>query len=516
MRRIPSLVSTLIVAVTLLAASPAASAVAQELPLPLEPEAAADDFTFFGSGWGHGIGLSQYGTLGLARKGWGATKIVKHYYTGVTVPKKAPPASSIRVGLVQAQVKVTLTAVGGPFTFVLQKGKVIAKVPAGKTRHVTIVDGKYEITTGTGKVVGDKLWGGKKNDLYATRDGSRIWVADWGHHIGRGKVGFNIISDTAADVVAVMAVESYVKGIAEVPNSWHKVALRTQAIVARSFAYWRLAVAPRSGCSCDILSTTSDQAYIGHDKETSELGDRWVDAVDATKRKVVRHNGKYVYTPYSSSSGGHTEAIQKVWTAASPAAWLKAVCDPEDDVPENPNTTWEETFTASAVTSALKPYTGDIGTVESFTNYSRGKSGRVTTVKVVGGQGSAVVDGWEIRTGLGLNDSRFYVNKNFNITARIRSKYDAVGCKPGKSMSQKISVGGGRYQRFKKGRIYVNDAADRVTWLRGKVLNKYLDVGGHTSDLGLPVKYVGLANGAKGVFDGGEIVCNPGCTVTYD
>lgn len=514
MTRTLSLVATLAVAASLLAATPAASV--PDAPDPLAPVSVADDFTFFGSGWGHGIGLSQYGTLGLARKGWGATKIVKHYYTGVAVTKKAPPEPSIRVGLVQAQSKVTLTAVGGPFTFVLQKGKVIATVPAGKTRHVSIVGGKYEITTGTGKVVGDKVWGGKKNDLFAKRNGSRIWVADWGHHIGRGKVAFNITSDTLADVVGSMPVESYVKGVAEVPNSWHKVALRTQAIVARSFAYWRLAVAPRSGCSCDILSTTSDQAYIGHDKETAEQGDRWVDAVNNTKRKVVRHNGNYVYTPYSSSSGGHTEAIQKVWPAASSAAWLKAVCDPEDDVPENPNTTWEETFTAGAVTSALKPYTGDIGTVEKFKNYSRGKSGRVTTVKVVGGQGSKVVDGWDIRTGLGLNDSRFYVNKNFNITGRIRTKYDAIDCKPGKSVSKKISVGGGRYQRFKKGRIYVNDGADTVTWMRGKVLNKYLDVGGHTSDLGLPVKYVGLANGAKGVFDGGEIVCNPGCTVTYD
>lgn len=504
MRRTLSFAIVLIVAAALPAVGPAT------------PALAAKSFKFHGGGWGHGIGVSQYGTLGLARAGWAAAKIIKHYYTGVKVKKKVPPQPKIRVGLVEDQHAVKLTAVDGPFTFVLQKGKVIADVPAGKTRTVTILDGKYEITTGAGKVVGGKRWGGKGNDLFAKRKGSRIWVADWGHHVGRGKVAFNIISDTLADVVAVTSVHQYVYGVAEVPSSWHKVALRVQAIIARSFAYWRLAVAPRSGCSCDILSTTSDQAYIGYDKETATDGGRWVAAVRKTKRQVVRYKGAYVYTPYSSSSGGHTEAIQKVWPAAAPAAWLKAVCDPRDDVPENPNTTWKETFTAGKVTSALKPYTGGIGTVKKFTDYDRGKSGRVTTVKVVGGKGSEVVDGWDIRTALGLKDSKFYVNKNLNITGQIRDKYDAINCKPGKSLSKKISVAGGQYQRFNKGRIYVNDGADKVTWLRGKVLAKYLDVGAHTSDLGLPTKYVKLANGAKGVFDGGKIVCNPGCKFTYD
>jgi SpoIID/LytB domain protein len=275
-------------------------------------------------------------------------------------------------------------------------------------------------------------------------------------------------------------------------------------------------VAPRTGCSCDILATTGDQAYVGYDKESATSGNRWVSAVNKTKRKVVQYKGNYVYTPYSSSSGGHTENIEKVWPAASPAGWLKATCDPRDDVPENPNTTWKETFSAGTVTSALKPYTGDIGTVKKFKDYSRGKSGRVTTVRVVGGQGSAVVEGWDIRNALGLNDSRFFVNKNLNITGRIRNKYDAIDCAPGKSKSNKIGVDGGRFQKFNKGRIYVNDAADKVVWLRGNVLDKYIDVGAHNSKLGLPRKYVKLANGAKGVFDGGTIVCNPGCTVNYD
>ena len=33
-------------------------------------------------GFGHGVGLSQYGTLGFAQHGWTADRILAHYYTG--------------------------------------------------------------------------------------------------------------------------------------------------------------------------------------------------------------------------------------------------------------------------------------------------------------------------------------------------------------------------------------------------------------------------------------------------
>ena len=33
-------------------------------------------FTFYGAGWGHGVGLSQWGAYGLARQGWGARRIL--------------------------------------------------------------------------------------------------------------------------------------------------------------------------------------------------------------------------------------------------------------------------------------------------------------------------------------------------------------------------------------------------------------------------------------------------------
>lgn len=44
--------------------------------------------TFTTTGFGHGVGLSQYGANGMAKNGYNYEAILKHYYTGVTLVKK--------------------------------------------------------------------------------------------------------------------------------------------------------------------------------------------------------------------------------------------------------------------------------------------------------------------------------------------------------------------------------------------------------------------------------------------
>ena len=44
-------------------------------------------YTFTGRGWGHGVGMCQYGAYGLAKMGVKADEIIKHYYTGVDITK---------------------------------------------------------------------------------------------------------------------------------------------------------------------------------------------------------------------------------------------------------------------------------------------------------------------------------------------------------------------------------------------------------------------------------------------
>jgi len=47
----------------------------------------AISYSFTGRGWGHGVGMCQYGAYGLAKMGLKYDAIVKHYYTGVDLTK---------------------------------------------------------------------------------------------------------------------------------------------------------------------------------------------------------------------------------------------------------------------------------------------------------------------------------------------------------------------------------------------------------------------------------------------
>jgi stage II sporulation protein D len=42
---------------------------------------------FQGSGWGHGLGMSQYGALGMAKEGYNYQDILKYYYTDVQIER---------------------------------------------------------------------------------------------------------------------------------------------------------------------------------------------------------------------------------------------------------------------------------------------------------------------------------------------------------------------------------------------------------------------------------------------
>ena len=50
-------------------------------------EKSGDNFVFYGRGWGHGVGMSQWGAMAMAEQGWTAEKILTHYYPGTAVRK---------------------------------------------------------------------------------------------------------------------------------------------------------------------------------------------------------------------------------------------------------------------------------------------------------------------------------------------------------------------------------------------------------------------------------------------
>ena len=52
-----------------------------------------DSFVIVTFGWGHGVGMSQQGAIGLARAGYSYIQILQHYYTNVTIMQEQYPAT---------------------------------------------------------------------------------------------------------------------------------------------------------------------------------------------------------------------------------------------------------------------------------------------------------------------------------------------------------------------------------------------------------------------------------------
>jgi SpoIID/LytB domain protein len=505
----------LVLALSLLG-GPAAGA--EEAATGTEPRATAAAptgrvFTFFGAGWGHGVGMSQFGAYGLALRGWTGQRILEHFYRGTTVGTVDPAPRRIRVGLLQGRDAVQLVAVTAPVQLRVdgRRGPVLVELPVGETWTVRLRSGAYEVTGPDGAPVAGPA---AESTLFVVDagDGAGVSLPQTGHTYSSGWLEVASYEPCPGcrrklRAVNVLGTQAYLYGVAEVPSSWPEEVLRAQAVAARTYAFQRVATAGqhRPICDCAVYASTLDQVFVGDDKRTAPLGERWVAAVDATRGQVVLEEGQLASTYYHSSSGGYTEDVRNVWGGDAP--YLRAVCDPGDYVSANPNREWEVSMSASDIGTRIAAYTGhQVGEVLSFSDIVRGASGRILSLTVNGTLGSAALSGSALRRALGLKDTKVWINSDKNISGTIRATYDRLMCRPGLPTSPERPVPGGSYQAFEVGRIYANDALGRAVWLRGAVLERYLAVGGPEGVLGLPrTGEQRIPGGTRTVFDGGRI-----------
>jgi stage II sporulation protein D len=472
--------------------------------------AAGKPFTFFGSGFGHGLGMSQWGAYGLAQDGWSATKILAHYYSGTTVGRDDGP-SNLRVGLTQGRSAIALEASSGAVKLRLgdpRNGDVVATIPNGETWHVRVATNHYRIVDADGNTV-DRV-GGPNSPIFAVYEpiGARVHIPEAGHTYNRGYVEFGLTScqsSCSMRLVLVISPQEYLFGLGEVPSSWPMAAMQAQAVAARTYAFTKAASSQhRSGCDCAVYASSLDQVYAGWDKEGATDGDRWVHAVTSTNGQVVKNGGHPIQAFYMSSSGGFTEDNENVW-GGSPVSYLRGVCDPGDFTTANPSATWDVTMTAGSVTQDLGL---GIGTVTGFANARRGVSGRIVSITVHGQDGDRTISGATLRSALALRDDRLWINTNRQIVGAIRTKYDALGCAPGLPTSRQVDVAGGRRQTFEDATIYWS-AATHAREVHGSVLAAYLDAGGPGGRLGFPVTDTHRLNNGhvRSGFEHGTITC---------
>jgi peptidoglycan hydrolase-like amidase len=466
-----------------------------------------------GGGWGHGIGMSQYGALGRARHGKSARQILTHYYSGVAIGRGRMPRR-IRVGLLQYRSSIKFRSFakrqGGGRVELRLKGSSgsFAAGPVGtRWRLEASSAGGMRIYKDGKKVVrsGRTVFARSRALVVVFRKfGTILSVSGkpYDYALGRLKAGWYSSDSCPAGkclrLVASLSMQHYLYGLGEVPSSWPIQVLRTQAIAGRTYAYRKVVTdgQDRYPCDCAVYDSTLDQAYIGDAKRTGSgvYWDDWKRAVDSTKRRIVTYGGKPIQALYSSSSGGYTEHNENVWGGTA-YPYLRGVRDRADAVADNPNHSWRFTMPWKSFSARLNSYYG-VGRLRRFSLLKPfGVSGRVTVpkpagggVRIVGGKRKVRTSGWSIRSALALKDSLFRVKVVYNVAPAFQgsSALEASGANFAAGPVHRMGSGD-LVQELHDGRLTLNRRRGAVVWQHGPLLDAYLELGGARSPLGLPV-----------------------------
>jgi stage II sporulation protein D len=284
----------LLAAVFLAVPATHASRSAAKAPPYVAPRGSGALFLVTGHGWGHGVGMGQWGAQGYALHGYSYEDILAADYPGTTLSQTA--VRKIRVLLADGMRRLSVSS-DQPIAVVDGKGATHT-LPAGATKLTTALP--YPAPLSLSAAHGATLTLGSAY---------------------RGKLVISLVKGRLR-AIDVVSVQQYLDAVvpSEMPSSWQPDALEAQAVASRSYA-----LAGHNPSAAYDLSV-SGQSYAGATAETPQ-GNA---AVDATKGQVLTYGGAIATTVYSSSSGGRTQSAADAWGGGAP--YLVSVKDPYDTV----------------------------------------------------------------------------------------------------------------------------------------------------------------------------------------
>ena len=362
-----------------------------------------NEWIIVGSGWGHGVGLSQYGALGQALDGKSWQDILAHYYPGTNLTE-SPSDKQITVGLSQdktavfvrldklsedAQLEVSIdgnaVATLGSDTVIRVESNSNAIVSSGGA------DGRAE-ARGSGKKVSFRISTG--SGLINTNSGSPDTnagsaLATPGHRYKYGilNVVYGGDNDGRPDLytsISMRLADEYLLGIGEMSSTWNKAALVAQVVASRSYGLGKLNSGLRGNCGCHIYNNATDQVYVGYSKES----DAWRDAVNSAvtssnQPAVLTYGGKAVTAYFASSTGGRTMSTMDAW--GGNVSWSQSVDDNWSINARNPNARWGVRMSQNSMATAL-----GLSNVQSIEVVERYSSGAAKTLIAKDANGGSV------------------------------------------------------------------------------------------------------------------------------
>ena len=305
-------------------------------------------FVLTGSGYGHGVGMSQIGAEGQAMEGQSAQYILNYWFPGTQIVS-VPDTQLIRVniahqvssasivvaaGFPHSNVDLTSNPDGSPNNGGLGVSTSTYKFSLlGKKIVATMYNKGSPILPFPAQSAWNIYWTG--TDTFPAAQGNdpftviKVSSSTGSIQLRYGKIQLKIVG-SKIEITDTMTIDQYVLGISEMSSNWLPSALQAQAIASRTYGLAHLTL--RKACDCNVYNTTYDQAYIGYAKESEPgVGQNWQSAVtstetDPTDAQAIYYLGKPISVFFFSSDGGQTQNSSDVWGTAFP--YLTNVQDP--------------------------------------------------------------------------------------------------------------------------------------------------------------------------------------------
>lgn len=359
--------------------------------------------TIYGRGYGHGVGLSQYGAKGRAADGQSAATILAHYFKGTTIATTTNKA--VRVLVLQKFAATSTNPVqvygrGGTWTI----DGIDKSFPAdARLKFTPTISGSTTTWKATVNAVdGSTLYSATTSSSIRLRPGTgttlQLWSTPSAYDRFRGVLRLIGKTDgtSTVNVVNELPMDSYLKGVipAEISAGWPTESIRAQTIAARSYAEYHLH--PTTG-TYDVYNDTRSQVYQGYLAEKAATNA----AVTATANRVLRtSSGKKVTAMFHSAGGGATEHNNNVFVSATGAqvagvySYLRGSMDRRPDGTAydstSPYATWKtKTYTLAQLQAWFAADTrSNVGTLVKVDLRNRGVSGRLISVTLIGANGT--------------------------------------------------------------------------------------------------------------------------------
>ena len=400
--------------------------VAVALWFPASAGAAEEDLVIVGSGWGHGIGFSQYGARAMADSGLDSSEILAHYFPGTSLRHLDTmsmglglfTAAPLWIGLLQDQPEIAFHIEVGDANLCFDDSELCIAHGAVGQKWKFGPDGlgqcKFSRKTGDGGYVAFEPSGSCSGSVQMASPDGIFYVPLKGRSYRNGTLRIRESPLSGRLHLSVqLEIEDYVRGVQELPDFWPGSSLEAQAVVSRTLAarplveyggaddfdIWRQGL-----CACHVKDDDSEQAFGGY---TAELGRPfWQGRVGATAGTVLTYNNDVISARFTSSTGGRTESNTAAGGEYRP--YLISVDDQLSlsTAAANPFVSWVERFARNKLGSVF----GFLSLTE-VRILERNDSGSVKSVAlsgvISGRPGTLVTSGKSIRAALDLHSSYF-------------------------------------------------------------------------------------------------------------